>query len=304
MSKSYKISDPPGGACTLSLRGDLTEADRAALEGRHYINVLIRHGDHSDLDYLEPSFGVIRCLDVGSQRFDWSAIAKMPALETLKIGAYWKIPWREFNSPSLQSLSVTWDKSYSISDLNFPALDHLKIISWSADGLEALTRFETLAYLDLVDSRKLKSLKGLRRLSFLRTLLVRGAPKLTSLEGVQYLEQLVVLHLDGLRGIANYQALADLESVLGLVMHGCAPIPSLALLSALPKLEFLVLGDCKIEDGDTAVIKTFPALRKVMFKNKRGYNWKSREAKDHFEELFGGEPEFSAHLESALTIRL
>lgn len=304
MTDSYSVSEAQGGATSLTLRGNVPSKDQKSLRGRQFSCIFFRHGDHTDIDYLASTFESIRILDVGSEQFDWDSISRMPNLERLSIGAYWKIPWQTIKSEQLESLSFTWDKHYSISDLNFPSLKHLKVIGWSDEGIDKLAQLKALTYLDMVDSRNLQDLKSLESLMSLSTFRLRGAPKLRALDGVQNLNRLVSLHIEGLKKIDSYDVLSSLDSLKGLVMRGCAPINSLAALAKLPELEFLVLGDTKVEDGDLKALRTYPAVKKVMFKNKRGYNWTSAQAKSYFEQLFGEELEYSTELEDALKMRL
>ena len=51
-------------------------------------------------------------------------------------------------------------------------------------------------------------------------------------------------------------------------------------------------------------LTNYPSLKKVMFKNKRGYNWTFAQAKTYFEKLPGEEPKYSPELEDALKMRL
>jgi len=304
MTDSYSVSKGKGGAATLTLRSDVLSKDRKSLRGRQFSYVFVRHGDHTDIDYLAPTFEAIRFLDVGSEQFDWDSISKMPNLERLSIGAYWIIPWHTIKSEKLESLAFTWDKRYSISDLNFPSLKHLKMIGWGDEDVDGLSPLKALTYLDMVDSRNLQNVCSLESLMSLSTLRLRGAPRLRALDGVQTLNELVSLHIEGLKKIDSYDGLSTLKSLRSLVMPGCAPINSLATLANLPELEFLVLGDTKVEDGDLKVLRTYPALKKVMFKNKRGYNWTFAQAKSYFEQLSDDELEYSPELEDALRMRL
>lgn len=304
MTDSYSINDSPDGPPTLTLKGDLSSKDREALRGRQFVNLFIRHGDHSQLDYLASSFETIRILDVGSQHFDWTSISNMSSLGRISIGAYWRIPWDLFGNEHVESLSCTWDKRYSVSNLRFPALRNLKVIGWCDESLDPLAQLKGLAYLDLVDSRDLRRLTSVESLSHLSTLRLRGAPKLRLLEGVDDLTQLIALHLEGLKRIERYDVLANLGSLRGLVLRGCAPIASLAVLSKLPELEVLVIGDTRVDDGDLEILQSYPSLKKVMFKNKRGYNWTANEAKKHFNQLSTGGQRFSDKLEDAMKMKL
>jgi len=304
MGDSFSISDSPNGTRSLTLKGDVSSKDRESLCGQQFANLLIRHGDHNQLDYLASSFETIRILDVGSEQFDWSSISRMPALARLSIGAYWAIPWRSFGNENLEALSFTWDKRYAVSDLQFPSLKHLKVIGWHDEGLNALTMLNGLTYLDLVDSRHLKILSSLKSLPFLATLRLRGAPKLTSLAGIESLRNIIALQLEGLKRLDDPAALNLLQSLRGLIIRGCAPIPSLSGLSVLPKLELLVIGDTKVEDGKLEVLKSFPSLRATMFRNKRGYDWTPAEAKDHFGRRTMDDPHYSGALSEAMKMRL
>jgi hypothetical protein len=304
MADSYLVSEAEGGEAALALRGDVSSKDQKSLRGRQFSCLFVRHGDHTDIDYLASTFDSIRILDVGSENFDWASISRMPNLQKLLIGAYWTIPWQLIKSEKLESLAFTWDKGYSVSELNFPSLKHLKISGWSDDGVEALAPLNSITYLDMVDSHNLQSLTSLDSLTALSTLRLRGAPKLRALDGVQAVNRLVTLHIEGLKKIDNYDVLSTLESLRGLAMHGCAPINSLTELAKLSELEFVVLGDTKVEDGDLKALRAYPALKKVMFKNKRGYNWTFAQAKSHFEQMSDEEREFSPELEEALKMRL
>jgi len=304
MGDSYSISDSPSGTSTLTLNGDLSSKDRASLRGKKFANLFIRHGDHSRLDYLASSFEAIRILDVGSEQFDWASISNMSSLGRLSIGACWRIPWESFGNKHVESLSCTWDKRYAVSHLHFPSLKYLKVIGWREESLDSLALLKGLTYLDLVDSRQLQRLTSPEILPPLSALRLRGAPKLRSLEGVGALRQLIVLHLEGLKKIESYDVISNLESLRGLIVRGCAPIASLAALSKLSELEFLVLGDTKVDDGNLEMLKSYPALKKVMFKNKRGYNWTSNEAKNHFGQLPTGGQAYSDELEDALKMKL
>jgi len=148
--------------------------------------------------------------------------------------------------------------------------------------LNLLTRLERLQ----IASRKLESVKGIDKLTELKTLDLFNCPKLSSLNGIENLSSFHTLELENCKKIDDLNAIGDHNQIERIVLNGCGNIKTLSPIESCKKLkELMFIEDTVIEDGDLTVFNGLPNLKKMWFANRKHYSHSREEIKDILEKM-------------------
>ena len=176
------------------------------------------------------------------------------------------------NFPKLQNCSIDWNPKMK-NLFNCASLQRLNLRKYKGKDLNNVGDLSNLTEL-VINTTTIESLIRIEGLNINRLELV-NMRKLVSLKGVESLYNLKVLEMENcskVESIDNINTLLNLEK-LGL--NNCKEIETLNPIRDLKKLQWLDFwGNTSIQDGDmTPCI----GIQKVAFENRKHYNYKNEE---------------------------
>ncbi|PWQ95054.1 hypothetical protein [Leucothrix arctica] len=245
-------------------------------------------GDWSDLDWLTDFRGCLKSIRIGSEVMDWRSIGRLSELQDLKIEGDFKIKFDFSVLQNLKSLQMYFRRDYGSSIFQLSGLEYLKINGWKGDDVTAFSKLRKLKYINLIDSKLLKSLKGFEGLGALEGLDIAVANNLTDIGAIGKLGQLKYLKLANCKRITAYDCLKFNTELLSLIIAKTSDIESLSILDGMKKLDYLSFGSgTKVVDGDLAVLYKLKSLRQCRYTNAQHYNIKKKDFDAHQFEKYG-----------------
>ncbi len=252
----------------------------------HYLG--LEAGDWSDLDWLTDFKGNLKSLKIGSGTVDWLSIGRLSELQELEIEGDFKINFDFSVLKKLKSLKMYSRRGYGNSMFQLPDLEYLKINGWKGDDVTAFSKLKTLKYINLIDSKPLKSLKGLEDLGALEGLDIEVANNLIDISAIGSLNQLKYLKLANCKRITSFDCLKHNKELRSLIISKTSDVESLSILKEMTKLDYLSFGSgTKISDGDLEVLYKLKSLRQCRYTNAQHYNIKKKDFDAHQFDKFG-----------------
>lgn len=139
------------------------------------------------------------------------------------------------------------------------------------EQLDDLRHLHQLEEVVLVLLRRVKSIGVLTELPALRRLDVYSCGKVSDVEKLGALTKLESLELNGIK-LQSGDFLAGLTQLRSLKLMSAGKIPSLEFLRDMRALEIFMPADSTtIEDGDMSILLELPALRQVLYTERRHY---------------------------------
>ncbi len=218
---------------------------------------------HRDVGFLRD-LPELEFISFNGDPIDARAVESLPALRGLGFSGTWGGTIDLSRLHNLEWFSVAeCPKKGGIDSLlaGHPRIRDLRIGRFARADLRGLGGLVALEYLEIFQSRSLRSLEGAEEIgNHLRSLELAGCPALESLKGLEALPHLVHLELDACRQVTDIGPVAALRELRFLDMLGLARVDSLAPLAEHPSLELLIAPQ-RVADG--GALPELPALRSV-----------------------------------------
>lgn len=224
-----------------------------------------------DLSFLEtlPDLLGFSIIDFGIS--DIARVHTLTALRALEISTYCSTPIDFARFPDLERTVFYW-RSGSDSLFDLIKLRSLFVHRYVGSVSEPFGRLTTLTELSIANSDLLE-IESVRQLSHLRFLGLYNLKKLKSLRGLQALFHLEALDVNGCKKLESINELKPLTKLRRLHLNDDGKVDSLRPLQGLTELEELLFYEStNVVDGDLAVIKELPRLKKISFQNRRHYS--------------------------------
>jgi len=206
---------------------------------------------------------------------DIIAIHCLKNLKELHISTYCKTQIDLSSFKQLETLSLFWRKDVS----GFENLKNLKKLflykyNPACKDLSELSAIESLEHLSL-KSPAIEAIGSIRKLHNLKFIGIYGGTKLQNIDGLAELENLKTLEIDTCKKIDDINVVAQIPSLEILSVSNCGSIESLKLISKLVNLtELRFIESTNIKDGDIKIVSGLPRLKKIIFQNRKHYNFK------------------------------
>lgn len=235
-------------------------------------------------------------LQYGLEQIDFS---RLDALERLGVSSEVRRFGNLNRCASLRVLDVT---NCGLRDLTpLAGLEHLAEFGISEAPLRSLAGANALRGLRRLGLLQLPlaSLSGIESLQQLEVLYIYMLGRLEGIAPLTSLKRLRTLSIGAARKIADWDLLGEITSLESVELTGATPaspvlsrltglkdlrlinagkLSSLSFLRGLDKLETFAPGEgTVIEDGDLSILLELPALKQVMFTNRRHYSHKADE---------------------------
>lgn len=268
-------------------KGQLTEAGLNELKGKK-INVLsLRVGVWEDLSPLEDYFEMVEKLFVFSPLVDWQAISNFKNLKSLQIGGKYKVTVDLMSLRALKELHIYAEKSLSFEQCG--QLEELKYLRVNNCIDEDLSRFKGLVgltKLELVDAKKLRSLKGIEKLPKLKSLVIDGSSNIEDFSCLNELNCLVELKILNSKNI-SLPEISSLENLKHVTLTNCKKFNSVLPFANCTKLESLHIFEMGIDDGDISYLEKMESLKSALIQPKRHYSLDAKKLKSELIEKYG-----------------
>ena len=244
--------------------------------------------DETFLRKFTEKFKNVKYLDVGTQygnNGDNSFVYNLPNLEGLVIPL-----WRDCDfildcsklPKSLNSLHLNvWTKKsiINIENLN-DSLEHLTISDFNEKDLSKLSGLTNLKSLSFKTAR-IKSLKGIEKLTNLRVLSLGGVRSLTDISDITALQKLKFLEFDICWKLQDFSPIGKLKELEVLQLMDCKNLESIKFVKDLPKLRQLyTLGTTIINDYDTTPAENIPIFFGSRASEKYNKKYPEKEIKE------------------------
>jgi hypothetical protein len=219
---------------------------------------------HRDVGFLRD-LPELEFISFNGDPIDARPFESLPALRGLGFSGTWGGTIDFSRLPNLEWFSVAeCPKKGGIDSLlaGHPRLRDLHIGRFPRADLRGLGGLVALEYLEIFQSRSLRSLEGAEEIgAHLRSLELEGCPALESLAGIERLPHLAHLTIDACRQITDIGPIAGLRDLRFLDLLGLARVDSLAPLAGLPSLELLFVPQ-RVTDGATE-LPALPGLKAI-----------------------------------------
>lgn len=144
------------------------------------------------------------------------------------------------------------------------------------ESLGALSKLKNLRKIFLF-ATKLETLQELESLKQLEILEILYASHLNVHFSFPHLPSLKKLVFDTCKNINSIDFLSKTPNIVCLSIPNCHNIETLKPLRECKKIEFLFIGNTKINDFDLSVLKTITTLKGLFFHDQRGYNYTTQD---------------------------
>ncbi len=244
--------------------------------------------DETFLKKFTEKFKNIKYLDVGTQygnNGDNSFVYDLPNLEGLVIPL-----WKDCDfildgnklPKSLKQLHLyvySKNKLINIEALN-DSLEHLTISDFNEKDLSKLSGLTNLKSLSFKTAR-IKSLKGIEKLTNLRVLSLGGVRSLIDISDITALQKLKFLEFDICWKLQDFSPIGKLKELEVLQLMDCKNLASIKFVKELPKLKQLyTLGTTIINDYDTTPAENIPIFFGSRASEKYNKKYPEKEIKE------------------------
>ena len=228
-------------------------------------------GDNLNFLHELKQLLVFRIIDF--RKKDSSAINTLHNLRSLQISTYEKYEIDFSNFPKLEDCGIHWhNKLKNLYECK--TIKDLYLYGYSeghdTENLSKLHNLETLR----ISIAPIRDLTGLSKLKKLKQLCIYYFSKLESLKGIGDILSLEHLEIRNCNKINKIDELATLVNLKHLELSDNKDIETLAPIRNLKKIEVCYFsGSTKIVDGDLSPIRKLPKLKKVVFTDRKSYNY-------------------------------
>lgn len=203
---------------------------------------------------------------------DVSAIHLLHKLKSLHISTYCSTEIRFSEFPALEDCSLEWGRRRTDSLFDSKTLKKLFVNRYGGKDTGSFSKLINLESLAILNS-PVANLRGLSRLSKLRSLRLALLKRLTSLVGISDLSQLEELNIDTCRGLRSIEEIGHLTHLRKFFLDNCGQIESLKPLNNLGHLEWVgFVESTDIADGDLSPLVRQKELERISFQNRRHYS--------------------------------
>lgn len=176
------------------------------------------------------------------------------------------------NFPKLQNCSIDWNPKMK-NLFNCISLQRLSLRKYKGKDLDNMDSLSNLNEL-IINNATIESLSGIEGLNINRLELV-NMRKLVSLKGVESLINLKVLEIENCSKVESIDDIDTLLNLEKLGLNNSKEVETLKPIRDLKKLQQLDFwGNTLIQDGDITPCIGIP---KVAFENRKHYNYKNEE---------------------------
>jgi len=178
----------------------------------------------------------------------------------------------------LQELEISEAPLESLEGIaGLKSLRRLVLLQLPLERLDSVKKLRGLDEVVLGFLRRLRNIGVLIELPALKTLVITSCTKVSDVEKLGEVTTLESLELDGIK-LPSATFLAGLTQLRLLKLINAGKIPSLAFLQNLRALEvFMPALNTTIEDGDMSILLELPALRQVLYTERRHYKPRDHE---------------------------
>ncbi|MEI6076665.1 MAG: hypothetical protein WCS94_13870 [Verrucomicrobiota bacterium] len=257
-----------------------------------YLDVVIKHKvkiirlnerigwRDSDISFLIEIPG-IHGVDILSERVtDASPVFQLKTLKFLSLYCKAKVAGEFAKLENLQSVGLGWRTAYD-SIFSLDTLGRINISGFPDKDLARWNRNENLKELRL-ESNSLSSLNGIGNFPSIKWLTLFGCRKLESLNAIISATSIQKLSIGRCPGILDLSPVAKLTELKELEIEDCRDIQSLAPIAKCKKLESLqIAGKTTVLDGDFAILKKLPYLKRVLLAQRKHYSHTALELENH-----------------------
>ena len=148
----------------------------------------------------------------------------------------------------LSECHAFWSNSLNIDKCI--SLERLVLYKFGEHDLQSICMLKKLEELELINSRKIVSLRGLNMIKGLRRLSLFILPNLEEFDPLKELKQLEYLQIETCKKMKTLNFLENLLRLTTLRINECGEIYSLKEISNLKKLQDIWIRNTKILDGD------------------------------------------------------
>lgn len=246
------------------------ESGVAAFNKGEVVGVLVSQGggyDFSNLECLGRFEGLRYLVIVDAKNIGLGYIEGLVSLEYLSIG--------EVNSSvcldaliNLRSLRVSLGGGIALPKNGLERLADLAIWGLRDCDLTALKNYRNIRSLELIQAKKIISLKGIESCPFLTCLTIAYCPVLTDIDSLLMVPELQLLDFKNVKKISDFSVVSNLVCLKKLIFDNVSVFKNINFIGSLKRLEHLVIMGAKIEDGNILPLGDLPALSYVFLDKK------------------------------------
>ncbi len=265
----------------------LTQDVSFALKEFDFNELRIGVGTWDDLSILSSLNGKIEKIVINAASIDWDGISSLIEVKSLILTDYMK---NQINFSKLVNLSELWidGREANIEQIyTIKTLESVRLANYKEVNLSKLEKLHNLVILELVDSKKLSSLEGIKCFTKLQKLNLVCCTKLEDVDGVKSLSKLKMLRIDSCKKVRLTDDFSYLKNLKYLGIFRQKEIVSLQPFKDCRSLEILLVADLKVTDGKVQFIKELPNLKKLIFQHKKHYDENLTSFKRELLEKFG-----------------
>ncbi|TGK83770.1 hypothetical protein EHQ31_03395 [Leptospira montravelensis] len=228
----------------------------------------------TNFDFLEKlsHFQLLNIISTPIDNLD--KIKYLSELKVLSLQCHIKKRIDFSNLQKLEKCFLYWNKGadsiFKCNNIKNLSIDSFKSKyipqNWSNEKLIQLEIYRS----DLVDLKKIKLLKNIRKLS------LYDCKKLSDLDDLELFENLEWQTINGSKQIKNFTVISKLKKLKVLDLSDSGNIPSIEFIQNLIKLQSFAFAGSNtyIEDGDLLPLTKLKKLSMLMFTPKKNYSHK------------------------------
>lgn len=207
---------------------------------------------------------------------DVSPVHALHQLKVLELSTYCKTPI-DFTEFSFLEQCVFYWRRGSDTLFDVKRLKRLFLHRYNASSSAQISQLRNMERLEVANA-VIEEVEGLGELLRLQMLGLYSLGRLKTLRGIERLSGLVSLKVNGCKNIQNIDPIRGLHSLRCLELNDNGKLASLAPVENHAALErVLFYGSTYIEDGDLTVLLSLPLLQAVSYKNRRHYSHRREE---------------------------
>jgi hypothetical protein len=298
IQRSYSYNDETGN---LVIKGGISEEIEKVILKNRVRRLVISSGMFLDLSLLVEKKDEIESLSISSSAVDWSALNELKNVREI----YFKGPVdvkMDFRSlPNLAKLYIYHEKNNFEQIYELNKLEKLRINNWRESDFSKFTGLTGLKELELVDARKLESVRGINQISQIKSLSLTACSRFADISALKDAICLEALSIESCNKINWPNLISGLDNLRWLGLLKVKSFPSLKLFENCRELEEIKVIETKIEDGFVSMLKCFLNLKSASIQHKSSYDWKKVELKQYELELNNRYPGFKFELSPSLS---
>jgi hypothetical protein len=268
-------------------KGQLTDAGLNEIKGKKVEALSLRVGVWEDLSALEGYFEMVEKLFIFSPFVDWQAISNFKNLKYLQFGGKYKVTVDLMSLRALKELHIFAEKSVSFEQCTkLEGLKYLRVNNCIDEDLSRFKDLKGLSKLELVDAKKLSSLKGIEKLPHLKSFVIDGSSILEDFNCLNALNSLVELKILNSKNISFPERLT-LKNLKHVTLTNCKKFNSVLPFASCTKLESLHIFETGVDDGDISFLEKMESLKSALIQPKRQYTLDVKNLKSELIEKYG-----------------